>query len=69
MGEQGFADEAEAGGGLMVAVVQLAITLGAAAGGVLFDRWGYQATFLSSAALLIVIRSSSHSPRRRASCH
>jgi predicted MFS family arabinose efflux permease len=46
-------DEAEAGGGLMVAVVQLAITLGAAVGGLLFDRWGYQATFLASAALLI----------------
>ena len=46
-------DEAEAGGGLMVAVIQLAITLGAAVGGMLFDRWGYQATFLASAALLI----------------
>ena len=44
---------AEAGGGLMVAVVQLAITMGAAVGGLLFDRWGYQATFLTSAALLI----------------
>jgi predicted MFS family arabinose efflux permease len=47
-------DEAEAGGGLMVAVVQLAITLGAAVGGMLFDRWGYQATFLASAAMLIL---------------
>lgn len=46
-------DEAEAGGGLMVAVVQLAITLGAAFGGILFDAWGYQATFLASAALLM----------------
>lgn len=46
-------DEAEAGGGLMVAVVQLAITLGASAGGMLFDRWGYQATFTTGAALLI----------------
>jgi len=46
-------DEVEAGGGLMVAVVQLAITLGAAFGGMLFDAWGYQATFLASAALLI----------------
>jgi predicted MFS family arabinose efflux permease len=45
--------EPEAGGGLMVAVVQLAITLGAAFGGLLFDRWGYQVTFLASAALLI----------------
>jgi predicted MFS family arabinose efflux permease len=46
-------NEAEAGGGLMVAVIQLAITLGASLGGMLFDGWGYQATFLASAALLI----------------
>lgn len=45
--------EAEAGGGLMVAVVQLAITLGATVGGLLFDRWGYQATFFASAILLV----------------
>lgn len=44
--------DAEAGGGLMVAVVQLAITGGAMVGGVLFDRNGYQATFATSAALL-----------------
>jgi predicted MFS family arabinose efflux permease len=46
-------DEAEAGGGLMVAVIQLAITLGAWLGGLLFDGWGYAATFMASAALLI----------------
>ena len=45
-------DDAEAGGGLMVAIVQLAITLGATLGGVLFDRSGYQATFALSAVLL-----------------
>jgi predicted MFS family arabinose efflux permease len=45
-------NDAEAGGGLMVAVVQLAITLGAASGGFLFDAAGYQATFLASAVLL-----------------
>lgn len=45
-------DDAEAGGGLMVAVIQLAITLGAAGGGLLFDAAGYQATFLASAILL-----------------
>src|SRR4029077_3203620 len=33
-------NDAEAGGGLMVAVIQLAITTGAAGGGVLFDRSG-----------------------------
>jgi predicted MFS family arabinose efflux permease len=38
-------DDAEAGGGLLVAVVQLAIALGAAAGGWVFDASGYQATF------------------------
>ncbi|WP_277969908.1 MFS transporter [Sphingomonas echinoides] len=48
-----FPDDAEAGGGLLVAVVQLAITLGAAGGGLLFDAGGYRATFLTSAALLV----------------
>ncbi len=47
-------DDAEAGGGLMVAVVQLAITLGAGVGGLLFDLSGYQATFGFSAVLLVV---------------
>ncbi|WFU78756.1 MFS transporter [Bradyrhizobium sp. CIAT3101] len=47
-------DDAEAGGGLMVAVVQLAITLGAAGGGVLFDGSGYRATFLFSAVVLVL---------------
>lgn len=46
-------DDAEAGGGLMVAVVQLAITLGAVVGGVLFDNSGYVATFGTSAILLL----------------
>lgn len=45
-------DDAEAGGGLMVAVVQLAIALGATAGGVLYDRSGYESTFAVSAAAL-----------------
>ncbi|WP_259644878.1 MFS transporter [Pseudomonas cichorii] len=46
--------DAEAGGGLLVAVVQLAIMLGATLGGVLFDHYGYSATFEMSAALLII---------------
>lgn len=46
--------DAERGGGLMVAVVQLAITLGAVVGGVLFDSSGYAATFGASALLLLV---------------
>jgi predicted MFS family arabinose efflux permease len=47
-------DDAEAGGGLMVAVVQLAITLGAVGGGVLFDTIGYQGTFSFSAIVLLL---------------
>ena len=47
-------DDAEAGGGLLVAVVQLAIALGAAAGGWVFDANGYQATFSLSAGILFV---------------
>ncbi len=47
-----FPDDTEAGGGLLVAVVQLAITLGASGGGLLFDAGGYRATFLTSAGLL-----------------
>ncbi len=46
--------EAEAGGALMVAVIQLAITLGAAGGGLLFDRFGYQAAFGSGAVMLAI---------------
>ncbi len=45
--------DAEAGGGLMVAIIQLAITVGAAGGGVLYDAGGYRATFGASAAVLI----------------
>jgi predicted MFS family arabinose efflux permease len=45
--------DAEAGGGLMVAVVQLAIMLGATGGGLLFDASGHGATFGFSAAVLV----------------
>jgi predicted MFS family arabinose efflux permease len=45
--------DAEAGGGLMVAVVQLAIALGATVGGTLFDGFGYRATFSASAVVLV----------------
>lgn len=47
-------NDAEAGGGLMVAVIQLAITLGATAGGLLYDGIGYTATFYGSAGLLMI---------------
>ncbi|HEY8327604.1 MAG TPA: MFS transporter [Rhodanobacter sp.] len=46
--------DAEAGGGLMVAVVQLSIALGSTVGGVLFDTSGYRSTFAFSAGLLVV---------------
>lgn len=45
-------DDADAGGGLMVAIIQLAIASGAIVGGLIFDASGYRATFESSAALL-----------------
>jgi predicted MFS family arabinose efflux permease len=45
-------DDAEAGGGLMVAVIQLAIALGATAGGFIYDMRGYQSTFVFSAVVL-----------------
>jgi predicted MFS family arabinose efflux permease len=45
-------EEAEAGGGLMVAIIQLAIASGATVGGLVFDSSGYRATFELSAAIL-----------------
>jgi len=51
---QVFPDDAEAGGGLFVAMVQLSIALGSTVGGLLFDHSGYQSTFLLSAALLLI---------------
>lgn len=47
-------DNSEAGGGLMVAAVQLAIGLGSTIGGLLFDMSGYQSTFAVSAVLLLI---------------
>ena len=49
-----FPQNAEAGGGRMVAMVQLSIALGSTVGGLLFDHHGYQSTFLASAAMLII---------------
>ncbi|MEN0036713.1 MAG: MFS transporter [Cellvibrio sp.] len=49
-----FPNNAEAGGGLMVAVVQLSIALGSTIGGLLFDYSGYQSTFIASAMLLMI---------------
>jgi len=46
-------DDAEAGGGLMVAVIQLSIALGSTAGGMVFDNLGWQSTFALSGFLLL----------------
>ncbi|WP_290503273.1 MULTISPECIES: MFS transporter [unclassified Leclercia] len=46
-------EDAEAGGGLMVAVIQLSIALGSTAGGMVFDNVGWQSTFGVSAILLL----------------
>ena len=51
---QTMPDDAEAGGGLMVAVVQLAIALGSTLGGELFDARGLASTFAASAIVLLV---------------
>lgn len=45
--------DAEAGGGLMVATIQLSISLGAYVGGALLDRYGYGTALQVSAALLL----------------
>ncbi|UBX49282.1 MFS transporter [Providencia alcalifaciens] len=49
-----FPQNAEAGGGLMVAMIQLSIAFGSTVGGLLFDHHGYQSTFLASAGMLII---------------
>lgn len=64
--------DAEAGGGLMVAVIQLAIALGSTVGGALFDSKGYQSAFVTSAAVLLfgafLTLLTSRSPTLRAAC-
>ncbi|MEG0921788.1 MAG: MFS transporter, partial [Comamonas sp.] len=46
--------DAEAGGCLMVAVIQLSIALGSTTGGLIYDAAGYQSTFLLSATILLI---------------
>jgi len=74
-----FPQDAEAGGGLFVAVVQLSIAVGSTLGGLLFDHRGYQSTFVMSAVMLALCaalttmtaraaktnpaRTSGHAPR------
>jgi predicted MFS family arabinose efflux permease len=47
-------DEAESGGGLMVAAIQLAIALGAALGGAVFDISGPRGVFGTAGAVLVL---------------
>ena len=51
---QAMPKDVEAGGGLMVAVVQFAIASGSLLGGWIFDNSGYQSTFIASAAILML---------------
>lgn len=50
---QNLRQEAEAGGGLQVAVIQLAIMAGAAVGGLVFDGFGWAADFNLASVLLL----------------
>jgi predicted MFS family arabinose efflux permease/ketosteroid isomerase-like protein len=47
-------DEAESGGGLLVGAIQLAMSIGAAAGGVVFDASGPIPVFAVSSVLLLI---------------
>lgn len=47
-------EDAEAGGGLMVAIIQLSITLGATLGGLLYDAGGHVPAFAAAVGLLLL---------------
>ena len=66
---QVFPDDAEAGGGLFVAVVQMSIALGSTAGGLLFDHSGYRSTFFASAGILAVCAVLTVVTARQSSSH
>lgn len=53
-------NDAEAGGGLQVAVIQLAIMSGAAVGGLVFDAFGWQASFGMATLLLVAASLTAH---------
>ncbi|WP_312106665.1 MFS transporter [Stenotrophomonas indicatrix] len=55
-----FTNNAEAGGGLMVAVVQCSIALGSTLGGLLLDSAGFASTFLAGAGLLLLAALLAH---------
>lgn len=58
-------DELEAGGALMVALIQFAITMGAFTGGELFDHRGWVSTFMLATALLVASAAIAVLPGRR----
>ena len=64
-----FPKDAEAGGGLFVAVVQMSIALGSTVGGLLFNHGGYRSTFAASAALLAVSAVLASLTARGAAAH
>ncbi|AJG23615.1 MFS transporter [Cupriavidus basilensis] len=64
-----FPKDAEAGGGLFVAVVQMSIALGSTVGGLLFDHSGYQSTFVVSAVLLAISAVLTVMTARRSAAH
>ncbi|MDF9301951.1 MFS transporter [Tritonibacter mobilis] len=47
-------DEAESGGGLLVATANLAIMIGAGLGGIVFDVYGVEALFVACGAVLVL---------------
>jgi len=47
-------DETESGGGLQIAIIQLAITTGAASGGIMVDHTGVKGVFFASAVFTFV---------------
>ncbi|MEY8712606.1 MFS transporter [Mangrovibacter phragmitis] len=59
-------ENAEAGGGLMVAIVQLSIATGSTLGGLAFDHAGWQSTFALSGVLLILAASLTGYTARKA---
>ena len=61
---QALPHDAEAGGGLLVAMVQLSIGLGSTVGGLLYDHSGFQAAFGTSAALLVLAAALAHATFR-----
>ena len=63
-------EDSEAGGGLMVAVIQLSIALGSTVGGIMFDRLGWQSAFAMSCLLLLsAVALTFVTSRQKASTH